>query len=104
MNNLLRRDLDTIRTLVRKEIERALVAQQPATKRPRIPCGTGNGNWPRCMGSAAMNRCTCGERMDRLVRDAALWIAWGVARGADDGRAREIADEIGSALGIRSTP
>jgi hypothetical protein len=110
-----RRDLDAIRSLVRKEIERTLADRQPPEKRLRIPCGTGNGNWPRCMGSAAIGSggCTCGASMARLVRSCALWIAWIAARGAVDAgqldaaeveQMQRIADEIGEACGWRTEP
>lgn len=113
---LTRRDLDALRALVHKEIERVLAEKQPATKRAPIPCGTfSRGNYPRCIGSAARGSgaCTCGEAMARLARDAALWITWTAARGAiaagqlDDAEAERmqtIADDIGEACGWRSDP
>lgn len=96
-----------IRDLVRREVARALAAQPPRTKRQPIPCGTGvRNNWPRCMGSAVHGSggCTCGSRNERIEREATLLIAWIAARGSDDERVCEIAEEIGAALGIRSKP
>lgn len=93
-----------LRALVRREVATALSARQPQAQRKPIPCGTGvRGNWPRCMGAAihGSGGCTCGSKQQRLESDATLLIAWIAARGSEDERVREIAEEIGQALGIR---